>query len=121
MYTKTNFKRATFTIALGFLFASCLTNVDEEIEVLNEDPANPDPCASVTFAADVKPIIDANCVQCHGAGGNFPNLTTYNGVSANAAIVKSEVVARTMPQGTPLSDAEIQAISCWVDNGALNN
>lgn len=98
--------------------SSCLTNVDEEMVI---DPGEPDPCASITFAMNVKPIIDNNCVGCHSAGGNFPNLTSFSGISANAANVKFQVANGLMPQGNPLSDEEIQAIVCWVDNGALNN
>ena len=108
---------------IGFLFASCLTNVDEEIEIQSDDPTNPDPCATITFSVDVKPIIDANCVSCHSTGGVYPalNLETYQSISAAAVNVKTRVVDKTMPPGGPLTDAEIQAISCWVDNGALNN
>ncbi|WP_105014948.1 c-type cytochrome [Polaribacter porphyrae] len=102
-----------FLLSIGILFASCLSNVDEVEEL--------DPCDAITFSVDVKPIIDSNCIQCHGTGGNFPNLTTYTGVSTNATIVKTEIVSKRMPQGGSLSDAEIQAISCWVDAGALNN
>lgn len=101
-----------FGFCLIFL-SSCLTNIDEEEQL--------DPCDTKSFAVDIKPIIDTNCVVCHGAGGNFPNLTTYTGISNNAFLVKSEVVSKRMPQGAPLSDADIEAISCWVDAGALNN
>ncbi|WP_397447108.1 c-type cytochrome [Polaribacter sp. R77954] len=99
------------------LLSSCLTNVDEVEEI---DLGNLNPCADITFTTHIKPIIDSNCVSCHN-GGQFPNLSTYNGISANAAIVKEEVVTKRMPQGSPLSDADILAISCWVDAGAQNN
>ena len=112
------FKKLFILLLSGFLFASCLTNV-EESEIV--DPDLPDPCADITFSANVKPIIDNNCIQCHSAGANFPNLTTYNGVSANKDIVKAEVVSGRMPQGGSLTQAEIKAIECWVDAGALNN
>lgn len=109
-------------ILLFFLTATlsaCLTNVDEVEEV---DPGEPDPCADITFTMNVKPIIDNNCIGCHStAGGQFPNLETYNGVAANASTVKSEVVSKDMPIGGSLTNEEIQAISCWVDAGALNN
>ena len=71
---------------------------------------------------DVKKIIDNNCITCHSSGGGqSPNLETYNGVSANADIIKSEVVSKEMPIGGSLTNEEIAAISCWVDAGALNN
>ncbi len=110
-------RNALLLFFVSILLASCLKNVEETIE---ETPET-DPCATITYAINVKPIIDNNCIQCHGTGGNFPNLTTYNGTSANASSVKAEVVSRRMPQGSSLTTAEIEAISCWVDAGALNN
>ena len=119
---KNNFKLRNhfFILALSILFSSCLTNVDElEIE---EDPTIEDPCAEITFSINVKPIIDNNCTQCHStSGGQFPNLDTYIGVSNNSATVLSEVVSKSMPQGSSLTNDEIAAIKCWVENGALNN
>ncbi len=118
MNNNLKFKSAFLLLLFVAILSSCLTNVDEE-EVT--DPGTPDPCATITYAINVKPIIDNNCVQCHGAGGNFPNLTTFNGTSANATIVKDAVVTKRMPQGGSLTNEEIQAISCWFDGGALNN
>lgn len=114
MYSNVKFKTKLLALLSVVLLSSCLTNVDEEQEL--------DPCNTVTFTLDVKPIIDANCISCHStSGGQSPNLETYQAISANANLVKSEVVAKTMPIGGSLTDAEIQAISCWVDNGALND
>lgn len=111
-------KKEFLLLLLVVSLSSCLTNVENPIE---EEAPNVDPCATITYTLSVKPIIDNNCIQCHGTGGNFPNLTSYNGTSANANIVKAEVVSRRMPQGGSLTTAEIEAISCWVDGGALNN
>ena len=118
---KINFKFINFYLILIFSFfcGACLTNVEEQIET---DPTALDPCATITFSMNVKPIIDTNCIQCHGSGDNFPNLTSYNGISANAELVKSETVSRRMPQtSVGLTNDEISAISCWVDAGALND
>lgn len=106
----------TFILFICICLTSCLNNVQESFE---EIPVND--CATETFAAKVKPIIDANCVQCHGTGGNSPNLTTYSSISANAAKVKSEVESRRMPQGFSLSNDDIKSIVCWVNEGAKNN
>lgn len=112
------FKKEFLILLLSVFLSSCLTNVEEAL--IEENP-NVDPCETITYTLNVKPIIDNNCIVCHGNGGNFPNLTTYNGTSANANSVKAEVVSRRMPQGNSLTNDEIQAISCWVDAGALNN
>lgn len=108
-------RKELLILFLSFFLASCLTNVDEEVDVQ-------EPITEVTFSLDVKPIIDNNCTQCHStAGGTPPNLETYGGVSANAASIKAEVESKRMPIGGSLTDAEIQAIISWVDQGAQNN
>jgi uncharacterized membrane protein len=120
MFNNFKFKKVFLILTLGVFFSSCLTNVEEPFVEL--DPALADPCESITFSIQVKPIIETNCVQCHGVRGQFPNLTTHNDISANAALVKSVTVSRRMPQGSAtLTNDEIAAISCWVDAGALNN
>lgn len=118
MKSKLKFTKLILSLLVLIFFSACLTNVETPIE---EQEPTIDPCATITFSQNVKPIIDNNCLQCHGSGGNFPNLTTYNGVSANAAIVKAETSSRRMPQGNSLTKDEISAISCWVDAGALSN
>ena len=112
--------RKEFLLLLLTIFlASCLKNVEEPI--IDEGVEEPDACANITFTKDVKPVIDANCIQCHGSGGNSPNLTSYNSISASANSVKSEVASRRMPRGSSLSQDDIDAVVCWVESGALNN
>lgn len=113
-----NLKLIRFTFILGvfFLVTSCLNNVEEEIQ----EPVS-DLCDNITFSVNVKPILDSNCIQCHSAGGNFPNLTDINIVIQNANRIKSEVVSREMPKNGSLTQEEIDIISCWVDAGAINN
>ncbi len=110
-------EKNTLLLLLCLIFASCLTNVEEpEVEL---EPV--DLCADITYSGNVKTIINSSCIQCHGSGGNFPNLTTYSGVSSNATIVKNAVVSGRMPQGGSLTQEQIKAIECWVDAGAPNN
>jgi hypothetical protein len=118
---KINLKFRNYFLILLFPIwcSACLTNV--EVPFVEEDPNAADPCETITYSLNVKPIIDANCIQCHSVGGNFPNLTTYSGISSNSALVKAETTSRRMPQGGSLTAEEIKAISCWVDAGALNN
>ena len=116
-----NFRFRSFLLVLivPFLCSACLTNVEDQIETeLNAEEL----CATVSFSLNVKPIIEANCIQCHGSIGQFPDLTTYNSTSANAGLVKAETVSRRMPGGgSRLTNEEIAIIACWVDAGALNN
>jgi uncharacterized membrane protein len=106
-------------------------------------PASPK--ASVTYATDIKPILDASCVKCHS--GDKPKarlkLDTLEGVlkgskdgkilttgdSANSFVVKC--IAHTtsdhdswMPPAHnkanigPLTPEQIGLIRAWIDQGA---
>ncbi|MFN8353850.1 MAG: cytochrome c [Spirosomataceae bacterium] len=84
---------------------------------------------NVTFAANIKPIIDGNCVGCHGRGlnsGNI-NLESYAAIKivANNGKLYGSITYSSgykgMPQGGKLTDCEIATIKKWIDNGALNN
>ncbi len=82
--------------------------------------------ARVSYANDIRPILDANCQvsPCHGTDSGLPSWATYENVSANAANIKSKTGAKIMPpseSGRSLSDAQIQLIADWVDDGAENN
>lgn len=78
-----------------------------------------------SYTSDVNPIIQSYCAVsgCHAAGSsNGPGaLTTYQQVFNNSTSIRNVVLNRTMPQGTSLSSAQINAIVCWIDNGATNN
>ena len=84
-----------------------------------------------TFSKEVAPVIFNRCVECHRAGEVAPmTFTSYKEVRPWAKAIKARVVARTMPvwladpahgsfrNERRLTDAEIQTISAWVDNGA---
>ncbi len=95
----------------------------------------PAPCdaPTVTYLANVGPVLNTHCLACHGTttyanlGGNL-NLATYAGVKAvadNGVLLKSikhEAGASEMPKNSPmLSACDIEIISKWVAAGALNN
>lgn len=79
--------------------------------------------SGISYASSVQPIITASCATtgCHVSGTGRVNLTIFNNVQSNAASIKSRVLSGNMPKDGSLTDAEIQAIVCWVDDGALNN
>lgn len=78
--------------------------------------------SGVSFAATVGPIIRNKCAinACHN-GSQFPDLRVFQNIRENAALIKSQTVSRTMPLDGSLTQAEINAISCWVDDGAPEN
>ena len=97
-------------LLLTVFFTACISNIAEQQEELTK----------VSYISDVKPIMDARCLSCHGAG-SFPELKNYTDVSNHAAMVKSEVASGSMPKGAVLTPAQIKSIVDWVDEGALDN
>ncbi|WP_299014017.1 hypothetical protein [uncultured Polaribacter sp.] len=121
-----NFKMVLAITALCIIIASCASNVEEEqmasVE-MEEGMEDPTTVEMVSFANQVKPIIDARCVVCHSpeTRGIFPNLRTFAEVKARAERVGIRVGNGTMPQGGPLPSAQMQLIVDWVNEGALDN
>jgi hypothetical protein len=93
--------------------------------------------ASVSFAKDVKPILDQKCAKCHGGEKTEEGLSfkTYDALmkgSDNGAVVKPGnaadsdfvklVVNGKMPKrATQLPANEIKILTDWVNAGAQNN
>src|SRR5262249_32223800 len=54
--------------------------------------------AAVTFAKDVAPLFNANCVSCHQPGEVAPmSLTTYDAARPWARSIRKAVAERAMP------------------------
>ncbi len=77
------------------------------------------------FSTVVSVIIQNSCNTsgCHNAGsGNGPGpLTNFTQISAAASAIRSSVESGRMPKGSSLTEAQKNAISCWVASGAPNN
>jgi len=94
--------------------------------------AGQDRSARVTFSQQIAPIVLANCVGCHRAGGSAPfSLTTYEEVKAHAPQVVAATKRRYMPPWKPepgvgdfvgvrrLSDEQIALIERWTAEGMI--
>ena len=95
--------------------------------------------SQVNYQSDIQPIFNSNCIFCHQNGGSATlNLRTYSGVMAGGwsgpAIIAGDhqnsllyqritQLAGTdgsMPPNVPLSEAQIDIIAQWIDEGAGN-
>lgn len=78
--------------------------------------------SGVSFAQQIKPIIDASCAVsgCHN-GTQAPDLRVLSNVQAFAPEVKALTGSRTMPAEGTISQSQIDLIACWVDDGAKDN
>lgn len=89
----------------------------------------------VTYKADIKPIIENNCNNCH-ASDNYTNfgggykLASYDDVvmqvdttsGSNGGSLLFDVKSGRMPKGrSKLTDCEIAKIEKWIKDGAINN
>lgn len=79
----------------------------------------------VSFSAKIKPMIDVNCISCHGPGQTAPDLSTYSSIALNATNILNSLKAegvQLMPLGGPaLNESLINDFSTWIYQGKQNN
>jgi hypothetical protein len=90
--------------------------------------------ASLTFAGQVAPILNAQCVTCHRGDGVAPSipLVTYEDARRFGARIKQQVRSRLMPpwpaddkhsmpfrNDPKLTQQDIDTLSAWVDRGMI--
>lgn len=89
------------------------------------------PSAKVTYARDIAPLLQQNCVTCHREGDVAPfALENYAQAKQWAPLIKDYTARRIMPpwKAVPghgdfhdarhLTDDQIKAIAQWADTGA---
>lgn len=97
---------------------------------LYPDSANCDPTLVSTFSADVLPLLNSRCNNCHA--GTSPSggikLNTYtevikyvNNESLMGTINHTSGFSPMPKNNSKMSDCQIQKIQSWIDAGALNN
>ncbi len=123
-------------LAFFFLLQSC----SKDVGPVEENPQT----QNVSFANDIQPIFEQNCVSCHPSSGNldltsgnsYANLVDVNasgyagklviaGDSENSILYKkingSGAYGSNMPLGGSLSATQITVIKQWIDEGAKDN
>jgi mono/diheme cytochrome c family protein len=126
---------ATAMIAWGeILDASQIEQLVGYIRLLGKAELAPTG-ATRTFTADVKPIFDAKCAECHGSKGGWSQKdyqsvmttgdhkpTVIAGDFKNSLLMQKILGTQTegdiMPPFDRLTDAEIQTILDWIASGA---
>lgn len=86
----------------------------------------PDCSTSKSFATDVMPVIQSTCAinsSCHASGSieGVGALTNYNQVFTSRFSIRDAVITGRMPKTGSISNAQKNAIICWIDAGAANN
>jgi mono/diheme cytochrome c family protein len=98
-----------------------------------QTPRSAGAAAPITFAKDIAPVFQEKCEVCHRAEGMAPmSLVKYTDVRPWVRSIRTKVAGREMPPWSidktigiqefandrSLSDAQIQAITSWIDAGA---
>ena len=117
----------TKKITLPLLVALCLV----ALAFSNSSSANSGNKKDVTFTRDVAPIFYKNCAECHRPGEAAPmSLLSFKEARPWAKSIKEKVATKQMPpwhadpkhgefsNDRRLSQAQIDTISAWVDQGA---
>lgn len=114
-----NFKK---TLAFSLIFVTAISCSKEYENEVNPTPPSD---TEITYIKHVKPILDQNCISCHG--GNTPvanlRLTTYAEAKASAESQKLVQYiygfqgAPIMPPSGKMSSEKTQTIENWVDQG----
>ena len=117
---------------LLLLVASQVSSVSQGESTGPAEATPTDTAGSVTFTRDIAPIVYRHCVSCHRPGESAPfSLIRYRDIKKRARQVVEVTETRFMPPWLPepghgefrgerrLTDADIQLIRRWVEEGIL--
>ncbi|OIR12084.1 putative Ig domain protein [mine drainage metagenome] len=82
------------------------------------------PAATVSFSADILPVISSNCSGCHSYASTYTGITGHTSGcnSIQNKIGTTYCSGSRMPLGaTPLSTSFITLFNNWITQGQLNN
>lgn len=76
-----------------------------------------------SWTNDIKPIMEKYCATsgCHNGTSRSTNFREYASAKSYANAIKTKTRDRSMPFDGSLTQNQIDLISCWVDDGALQN
>lgn len=93
--------------------------------------------ATVSFANDILPIFESRCANCHGGNeieeglillthadvlaGSDNGPVVIPGDAANSLLVELVATQEMPKRGPKLTPPQVQLITDWVNQGALNN
>jgi hypothetical protein len=116
------------------------TAAPTEPEAVTEPAAATQPAvqgATVSFANDILPIIESRCINCHGGdrteeglvlkthadlmAGSDNGPVVISGDAENSLLVEFVTTQEMPKRGPKLTPPQMQLITDWVNQGALNN
>jgi hypothetical protein len=117
-----------FTIVLaGIMFSSCYY---DKADLLYGTSASCDSVTTVSYALNVKPLLQQYCYNCHSGPGPSGGIamgsySTDKAIAVNGQLYGSISYAggySPMPQGAAkFSSCQLAVIKKWIDNNSPNN
>ncbi len=115
------------------VFCVTVTAVSGGPQRRDRDSSGRDHSTTVTFSADIAPLLLERCASCHRPGASAPfSVLSYDDVRPWARAIKQATETRAMPPWKPapggggpfvgerrLTQPQIGLIAAWVDSGAL--
>jgi mono/diheme cytochrome c family protein len=93
--------------------------------------------ATVSFASDILPLLESRCIGCHGGertqegldlkthasliAGSGNGAVVTPGDAANSLLVELVATQKMPKRGPKLTPDQVQLITDWVNQGALDN
>jgi hypothetical protein len=93
------------------LFTTCKKNSPTDSNNYTADCSG----AAKSYKTDVAPVIQSSCSTCHS------NFSSYSQVFNSRSSIKNTIENGTMPKSGSLSDAQKNAVICWINSGGANN
>jgi len=116
------------------------TDTAQATDLPTEPAAATQPAAegtTVSFANDILPIIQSRCINCHGGDrteeglvmkthadlmtGSDNGPVVMPGDATNSQLVELVATQKMPKRGPKLTPPQVQLITDWVNQGALNN
>ncbi|MFX0557489.1 hypothetical protein ACOCEA_11870 [Maribacter sp. CXY002] len=120
-------KRLLFPL-LAIFICSCTNDSENDLLAPNSQEQT-DEKKSITYVANIKPIIDSNCISCHsnppvnGAPFSLSSYAQVKNFTENGSLVlaisKQTGETSAMPPAGRLPKASIDLISQWIEDGLL--
>lgn len=73
-----------------------------------------------SYKNDVVPVIKSACLNCHSNGVNG-DLSDYNTVVLLSSYMRNDIINSSMPLSGSITNAQKNAIICWINSGCPNN
>lgn len=102
-------KNALFLLMILFAFTSCKKSKGKISPVCDG--------SAPTYTNFVANLISSKCASCH----DYSTYAKLNVIIQSGKFTKEVLTNQTMPEGNSISEADLNKLQCWVENGFPEN